>query len=165
MVELDRGTLIREYPATFAFKNWPFFVFLLFLASVLAYAAYVAGNLLAAAFLFGAVWLVPIVVFVLFKAVELRVPTVRALHENGVVVTWQWSTQFVPWSEVIEARSWVRRSEGLDLVESDHRFVRLTSRTVPRIDFGPLQGGLEIQRFVEARLPVKTVDEGRRSGW
>ncbi|MBM4779844.1 MAG: hypothetical protein GQE15_19235 [Archangiaceae bacterium] len=40
----ERGELIHEYPRTFSFKNWPFFVFLLFLAGVLATFATVAGN-------------------------------------------------------------------------------------------------------------------------
>lgn len=152
----ERGELIRDYPRTFSFKNWPFFVFIVFLGGVLALFASVAGNPLGAAFLFGGVLLVPVLFFVSLKLMELRRSSLCGLYENGLLVDFQGQTHFLSWNSFVELRTWRERTDGETLSEVELRFVSLVSRTGVRV----VTHHADVLKLIDARVRLTPIDEG-----
>jgi|APLak6261679142_1056127.scaffolds.fasta_scaffold00001_87 hypothetical protein len=157
------GALLREFPQTFTFKNWPFMAFLLFLGSVLALPAWLMGNTLIAFALIGAVLVVPALFFLVLKLVELRRATLLAIYENGLSVRFQGEAQFVPWGELTHVLEWRAETTGPgESSDSEHRFFEVTSRSGVRVRLGPWEGGRETLDLVLARTRLTPEDLGFR---
>lgn len=76
------GARLFVFPRTVSFGNWPFPVFIAFLAAF-----------------FGAIALAPALIGVVFYATEpFGSRVVEAIHDEGIV----WRRGFVPWNEVTD---------------------------------------------------------------
>lgn len=123
----EQGEVIAKSTRTISLRNWPFVVFLVFLAAVIGVPmGWLSGNWLFTAGAFGAIFIVPGIVFVIERFGGRRVDEVRA---NGV--TWRWGSArgFVPWSQLRLESKQVQTEDGSVTVW----FLTTAQPGVPRI--------------------------------
>lgn len=156
MTDGERGALLREYPRTFSVKNWPFFVFLVFLGGVLATFAYVAGNPLAAVLLMAGALVLPVPFFFFQRVLEQRRATLYGLYERGLLVDFKGETVFLSWDSFVELRTWRQRTDAESIVEVEQRVVQLTSRSGVVLALSDV----EVLKVVEGHVRLTPIDEG-----
>lgn len=152
----ERGELIRDYPRTFSFKNWPFFVFLVFLGGVLATFAYVAENMKGAVAIGVGTVLLPIPFYVAARLAQNWRATLCGLYEKGLLVDFKGATHFLPWDSFVELRTWRQRTDADGPYEVEIRVVQLTSRSGVVITLTQ-ESALQL---VDERVRLTAIDEG-----
>jgi len=155
----DRGAVVLQVPQTFARSNWPFLVFLLFLGTVLAIPAWLMGNYGIAVALFSIGLGVAFLVFLIHRGVELKIASVLAVHERGILVR-QRGEHFVRWSELERIERWTQNVE--DVVDERPTFVRLITLEGRRIALGSNE---KLHEAVLSRAGLSPTDLGHKSGW
>jgi hypothetical protein len=95
------GARLFTFPRTISFGNWPFLVFLAFLATVLSIIPARDGNWLIVAALFGAVAIAPtLIAVVLYVSEPFGRRRISAIHEQGIIWRRGWRRGFMPWSDL-----------------------------------------------------------------
>ena len=145
---MTQGTLVRSFPRTFRFVNWPLVGLLLLLALVPALILWRTQSYAGVLVVGGVVVFVVILTLFVPLLVELfGARFVAALHEDGFVARRLMSRVFVPWSDVerIRAGSVVVYVQG-ETVRQEVFDVDYGERTPARIT--AKEGGTETAEFI-----------------
>lgn len=155
----ERGALVLEVPQTFSRKNWPFFVFLVFLGTVLAIPAWLMENHGIAVALFSLGLGVAFAVLLLQRGVELKRASVLAVHEQGLLVRGG-GEHFVRWNELERLERWTADVE--EVVDQRRTFMRLVTLEGRVISLG---SDAALHEAVLSRALLSPTDLGHKSGW
>lgn len=142
-----KGERRFDFPRTVSFGNWPFLVFLVFLASVLSILPARAGEWHIVAAFFGAIAVAPALIGVTYYALEpFGNRVVDAIHDEGLVWRRGWRRGFVQW---------------MQLISLERKDVTLEGMTFPRWELTDDEGTLLLEdhpgcvegaQFIEEKL-------------